>query len=56
MSYKSWTEKERRILKNYYYLLSPEDMQRKLPGRTRSQMYNQVCYLKKRGWWFNANK
>ena len=49
----AWTDNERNILKRWYYLLSEEELEEKLPGRTRSQIYNQVSYLRKRGWTFN---
>lgn len=50
---KHWTNAEREILKNYYYTLSPEELEAKLPERTRSAIYNQVTYLRARGWTFN---
>ena len=48
-----WTDKERDVLKKHYYTLSPADLTELLPGRSRSAIYNQVTYLRARGWTFN---
>jgi len=49
---KTWTDKERQILKDYYGKISLGDLQVKLPGRNPNQIYKQVSYLRKRGWTF----
>jgi hypothetical protein len=49
-----WTDKERNLLKEFYYAVTPEELELLLPGRTRSAIYNQVTYLRTRGWTFNA--
>lgn len=49
-----WTDQERNILRDNYYLLSEDELVEKLPGRTRTQIIAQVHYLRKRGWAFKG--
>jgi len=51
---KTWTDKERQILKDYYGKISLVDLQAKLPNRNPNQIYKQVSYLRKRGWTFGT--
>ena len=53
---KQWTTEERHLLKKYYNKISLSDLLDKLPSRSRSSVYSQVNYLKKRGWTFNPRK
>jgi hypothetical protein len=50
---KHWTDDERNVLKKNYYAVTPEELDDLLPGRSRSSIYNQVFYLRTRGWTFN---
>ena len=50
----SWTDKERNILRDYYYMVDSETIKAMLPGRTMTQIYSQVHYLRKRGWAFKG--
>lgn len=47
-----WTDKERNILRDYYYILSPAELSKLLPNRSRQAITSQVHYLRKRGWAF----
>lgn len=47
-----WTEKERHLLRDYYYPLGIEQVAKLLPGRSVNSIVKQVSYLKKRGWYF----
>ena len=49
---KNWTSKERRVLKKYYKAISMEELLKMLPNRTEQAIYNQVNYLRNRGWTF----
>ena len=49
-----WTDAERNFLRDNYYLLSEEELSKKLPGRSRSSIISQVAYLRKRGWAFKG--
>jgi hypothetical protein len=51
---KRWSEKERNILRDYYYLLNASELALKLPKRSRSSIIKQVHYLRKRGWAFKG--
>jgi hypothetical protein len=52
MKVKPWTSDERNILKKYYGSLKMPALMEKLPGRSEKSIYNQVYYLRKRGWKF----
>ena len=47
-----WTMKERKILKEYYNVISPEELAALLPDRNPKSIVNQVYYLRQRGWTF----
>ena len=49
-----WTDHERNILRDYYFLLTEAELAERLPGRSRSQIVQQVHYLRKRGWAFKG--
>jgi len=44
--------KERKILKEYYNVISPEELAALLPDRNPKSIVNQVYYLRQRGWTF----
>ena len=48
---KQWTKDERLILKQKYNEVPLDDLAEEL-GRTKKSIYNQVVYLRKRGWTF----
>ena len=49
---KPWTQSERTILRDNYYIVSKEELLDMLPDRTLQSITSQVYYLKKRGWYF----
>lgn len=49
-----WTYEERCYLKQYYNVLELSEIAATL-GRSEKSIYNQVYYLRKRGWKFNRN-
>jgi len=51
-----WTQDERNVLKNNYYMLDPSSVLNLLPGYSWKQIQSQVHYLKKRGWAFKRRK
>jgi len=51
-----WTDNERNILRDNYYLVDEDVLGAMLPGRTRRQIVSQVHYLRKRGWAFKGRK
>ena len=42
-----WTSDERNVLRDYYYVLSMEQLLDVLPGRSPNAIRKQVAYLKK---------
>ena len=51
-----WTSDERNVLRDYYYVLSMEQLLDILPGRSPNAIRKQVAYLKKRGWYFKKEE
>ena len=51
-----WTDNEKRILRNNYYLLTAAELAKLLPNRTRSAIVSKVLYLKRRGHVFKRPK
>ena len=51
-----WSDSERHVLRDYYYVLGMEHLLEILPGRTPNSIRKQVAYLKKRGWYFKKEK
>lgn len=51
-----WSTSERQVLRDYYYILSIENLIQVLPGRSPNSIRKQVAYLKKRGWYFKREK
>ena len=49
-----WSEAESTLLQDYYYTLSPEELAKVLPGRSRMAMAQQVQYLERRNRSFRA--
>lgn len=47
-----WTDVERNLLRDYYYILSKEELRKILPGRSDNAIAKQVYYLTKRNWSF----
>jgi hypothetical protein len=47
-----WSDKERRLLREVYYVLSTEDLLKTFPDRSLNSCVKQVKYLKERGWSF----
>lgn len=53
-SRKPWSYKERSLLRDYYYIVGGEEMEKILPHRSYNAIVKQVAYLKARGWWFKT--
>ena len=51
-----WSADERRVLRDYYYVLDMEAILEVLPGLTPNSIRKQVAYLKKRGWYFKREQ
>ena len=50
-----WRREERDILKQYYGVISIEELQEMLPNRSEGSIRGQVAYLKKCGWSFQKS-
>jgi hypothetical protein len=48
-----WTDAENGLLRDYYYMLSREELFKTLPSRDLSQIIKQVVHLTKKGWKFS---
>jgi len=51
-----WSDSERHVLRDYYYVLGMEHILEILPGRSPNSIRKQVAYLKKRGWYFKKER
>jgi len=49
---KSWEDSENFLLRDYYYVLSKEELYKILPGRKLPEIIKQVAYLTKCNWKF----
>ena len=51
-----WTEKEDRLLKDYYGTMRIKELQRIFPDRTENAIRGRVKRLRKKGWSFDTTR